>query len=80
MKHKKLLIFGIALILIGAITLSTVHNLEISKKENIKQYNEITKKEVKEELYKLNNDGTIYLKSDGNDINIEKIKTDTNGG
>ena len=55
MKHKKLLIFGIALILIGAITLSTVHNLEISKKENIKQYNEITKKEVKEELYKLNN-------------------------
>lgn len=73
MKHKKLLIFGIALILIGAITLSTVHNLEISKKENIKQYNEITKKEVKEELYKLNNDGTIYFK----DKNLEKTIKET---
>ena len=31
------------------------------------------------EIYRTDLDGTIIVKSNGNDISVEKVKTDTNG-
>ena len=57
--------------------------IEVGKNNDYGHPKDIVLKKLEKigsKIYRTDNDGTIYLKSDGNDINIEKIKTDTNGG